>query len=190
MSVSWPEMLASDLLLWTLEDLYDATYKTFLWWLNVGHFEHWIPIPACYLENAARTDTVSQMIDRYGEESAVHIAVQILRKMNLNNTAEKLETTYAKEANGESRVFSSNFFSPSHITFFCSLTCRGEKGCSLQFRLCFHTSCCYTVCSTRRCDHRSDSYWYHLWIMEYNNQQISTCIWRCICRVAHLFVPM
>lgn len=52
------------------------------------------PIPKSKLEGQDRMDTVSCMIDSYGEEMAVKVSVAILRKMNANNIADDLEVKY------------------------------------------------------------------------------------------------
>lgn len=49
------------------------------------------PIPRSKLEGQDRMDTVSCMIDSYGEAIAVEVSVAILRKMNVNNIADDLQ---------------------------------------------------------------------------------------------------
>lgn len=49
------------------------------------------PIPRGKLEGQDRMDTVSCMIDSYGETMAVKVSVAVLRKMNVNNIADDLE---------------------------------------------------------------------------------------------------
>ncbi|XP_068583820.1 pyrin-like [Cebidichthys violaceus] len=90
-------MAVLDLLLETLEDLLEKDFKKFKWWLgNGGDFS---PIPRSYLEKADQMDTVTKMIETYGEEMAVKIAVDVLKKMCNNNAAEKLKNRYAAGGN-------------------------------------------------------------------------------------------
>uniref|UniRef100_A0A8C2PZC4 Pyrin domain-containing protein n=1 Tax=Cyprinus carpio TaxID=7962 RepID=A0A8C2PZC4_CYPCA len=58
------------------------------------------PIPASVLEKANTSDTVDQMLDRFGPERAVKITLDILKKINQNNLAEQLENKH-KEGNKE-----------------------------------------------------------------------------------------
>ncbi|KAK9531143.1 hypothetical protein VZT92_010585 [Zoarces viviparus] len=66
-------------------------FKTFRWYLAQPVLDGCRPIPKSYLENKNQEDTVSRMIDSYGKESAVNVTVEILKRMNLNNEAEKLQ---------------------------------------------------------------------------------------------------
>ncbi|XP_051742978.1 NACHT, LRR and PYD domains-containing protein 3-like isoform X2 [Ctenopharyngodon idella] len=52
------------------------------------------PISASALETADATDTVNQMMDRFGPERAVKITLDILKKMNQNHLAEQLENKH------------------------------------------------------------------------------------------------
>ncbi|XP_073690829.1 NACHT, LRR and PYD domains-containing protein 3-like [Garra rufa] len=70
----------------TLDDLEEETLKRFKSYLREDG-----PIPASVLEKANATDTVDQMLDRFGPERAVKITVKILKKMNQNHLAEQLE---------------------------------------------------------------------------------------------------
>ncbi|CAK6972982.1 pyrin-like [Scomber scombrus] len=86
-------MQVSQLLFDFLEDQGDEDFKTFKWNLMNGS-DSWEAIPKSRLEKAPRTETVSQMIQRYGEESAVNITAKILRTMGNKNDAVKLEKAY------------------------------------------------------------------------------------------------
>lgn len=94
-------MLVPELLLQTLEELLDVDFKTLKWYLSMTILESCKPIPKCRLETASRTQTVSCMTDSYGEESAVNITVEILRKMNNNNSAQMLKSAYAGAVDDE-----------------------------------------------------------------------------------------
>ncbi|KAF1394715.1 hypothetical protein PFLUV_G00004030 [Perca fluviatilis] len=86
------------LILDTLDELGADEFKRFRWNLTQPVLDGFEPIRKGHLENADRQDTVSKMIDRYGEETAVKVAVEILKRMNHNNAAEKLKKTYAGES--------------------------------------------------------------------------------------------
>ncbi|XP_042285980.1 caspase b-like [Thunnus maccoyii] len=89
-------MQVPQLLLDTLEDLPDRDFKTFNWYLTTDVLDGCKRIPKARLEKASRTDTVDEMIRGYGEEMAVNITVEILRKINNNYAAEKLKKAYAE----------------------------------------------------------------------------------------------
>lgn len=88
-------MLVPELLLDTMEDLIDSELKTFKWYLTIPILDSCSPIRKSHLETASRTETVSKMIESYGEESAVNITVEILKKMGFNNAAVKLKRMHA-----------------------------------------------------------------------------------------------
>lgn len=84
-------MLVPELLLEKLQDLTNDDYKTFKWYLTMKIVDSCKPIPRSKLEGQDRMDTVSCMIDSYGEAIAVEVSVAILRKMNVNNIADDLQ---------------------------------------------------------------------------------------------------
>ncbi|XP_062312269.1 protein NLRC3-like, partial [Osmerus eperlanus] len=89
-------------LLKTLEQLGEKELKTFKWYLQdkvLDGFES----PKSRLEGPARTDTVDRMEETYTLEGALKITVEILRKMDQNNLAERLMgVSGAEEAGGNS----------------------------------------------------------------------------------------
>ncbi|KAF3852619.1 hypothetical protein F7725_005974 [Dissostichus mawsoni] len=87
--------MVDELLLWTLEDLGEDDFGTFKWYLDKENLDGVEPIPKSKLECASRTKTVSQMTRSYVKETAVKVAVEILRKMRNMNAAEKLTKKYA-----------------------------------------------------------------------------------------------
>ncbi|KAA8595295.1 hypothetical protein FQN60_012430 [Etheostoma spectabile] len=87
-------MLVQELLLETLEKLLKDDFKTFCWYLEMEVLSGCKPIPPSRLEDASRTATVNRMIESYGEESAVKVTAAILKKMNNNDAAVKLENKY------------------------------------------------------------------------------------------------
>ncbi|XP_045069608.1 uncharacterized protein LOC121557001 [Coregonus clupeaformis] len=82
------------LLLATLEELTGEQLKTFQSKLTSVQLPGFPPIPECQLENADRQVIVGQMVKRYGPESAVGKTQRILRGMDQNDLAEKLERDY------------------------------------------------------------------------------------------------
>lgn len=88
-------MSVPQLLLETLQGLLEDDFKTLKWYLWNGVLDDYNPIPPSFLENASRVQTVSQIINSYGEESAVKVTIEVLRKMNFNGPAEKLKSRYA-----------------------------------------------------------------------------------------------
>lgn len=83
------------LILDTLDELGADEFKRFVWNLTQPVLDGCQPFRKGHLENTNRQDTVSKMIESYGEESAVNITVEILKRINHNNAAEKLKKTCA-----------------------------------------------------------------------------------------------
>lgn len=78
-------MLVSQLLLKTLEDLSRHDLKRFKWYLALNNLKNCKRVPLCHLVSSHCRDTVSKMIDSYGEEKAVSLTVAILKKMEHNS---------------------------------------------------------------------------------------------------------
>ncbi|KAJ7988121.1 hypothetical protein DPEC_G00320340 [Dallia pectoralis] len=78
-------------LLTILEDLGTAEFKTFKWYLTQPVLESFPSIPVSRLENAERTDVVDKMVQTYNLDGAARITVAVLKKMNQNSLAFKLE---------------------------------------------------------------------------------------------------
>ena len=77
-------------LLGTLEKLGKDGLKKFQWFLQKKVLDGFDPIPKSRLEGADRTDTVDRMVETYTREGALKITVEILRKMDQNDLAERL----------------------------------------------------------------------------------------------------
>lgn len=88
-------MQVSLLIVDTLDELGTEEFKRFRWNLTQQVLAGCEPIRKGYIENADRQDTVSKMIESYGEEMAVNVTAEILKRMNHNNTALKLKKAYA-----------------------------------------------------------------------------------------------
>ncbi|XP_050957958.1 NACHT, LRR and PYD domains-containing protein 6 [Labeo rohita] len=72
----------------TLDDLEEEKLKRFKSYLREDG-----NIKVSVLEKADATDTVDQMLDRFGPERAVKITLDILKKMNQNHLAKQLENS-------------------------------------------------------------------------------------------------
>ncbi|XP_056099070.1 stonustoxin subunit beta-like [Rhinichthys klamathensis goyatoka] len=81
-----------ELLLNTLEELVQDELKLFQWHLTNNHE----CISKSQMENADRLKTVDKMVACLGPEEAVKVTVDILRKINQNDLAEKLENNHKK----------------------------------------------------------------------------------------------
>ncbi|KAK9540958.1 hypothetical protein VZT92_003373 [Zoarces viviparus] len=86
------------LILDSLDQLGADDFKRFRWNLTQPVLDGCRPIPKSCLENKDRPDTVSRMMDSYGKESAVNVTVEILKRMNLNNEAQKLQNARPEDA--------------------------------------------------------------------------------------------
>ncbi|KAF3687948.1 Pyrin Marenostrin [Channa argus] len=88
-------MQVPELLLTSLEDLLEADFEKFKFYLAMNVFDGYKPIPTSFLEKATRLDTVKKMTKSYPEEWAVNITVEILKKVPNLDAAEKLQKAYA-----------------------------------------------------------------------------------------------
>ncbi|XP_048011698.1 protein NLRC3-like, partial [Megalobrama amblycephala] len=82
----------------SLNELLEAELKTFQWHLK--NHEH---ISNSDMENADRLKTVDKMVACFGQEEAVKITVEILRKMKQNNLAVQLENSH-KQGQAEGSI--------------------------------------------------------------------------------------
>ncbi|XP_062387348.1 stonustoxin subunit beta-like [Sardina pilchardus] len=100
------------LLLNTLDELKKKDLKRFRMYLSERTVEGFEPIPRGKLEDSDTTDVASIMTDAYGEEGRVEVTLTILRKMSLNNLADKLEESSEKGCDSLASALTSN---PSHL---------------------------------------------------------------------------
>jgi len=84
-------MSVEELLLNTLKNLETEELKEFQWFLKSLK-----QLPASDLENAGRVKTVDKMVAHFGQEEAVKITAEILRKINQNNLADQVENGHKK----------------------------------------------------------------------------------------------
>ncbi|XP_023262777.1 pyrin-like [Seriola lalandi dorsalis] len=95
------------LLMETLEELDNCEFEKFKWFLSTELMNGCKPIPKSYLEGKPRTETVSKMAQMYDDDSAVNLTLEILRRMNMNNTAQKLKNTHTGGTTAASSTSSS-----------------------------------------------------------------------------------
>ncbi|KAK5873310.1 hypothetical protein PBY51_018361 [Eleginops maclovinus] len=88
-------MVVPQLLLGTLEDLTKQDFETLKWYLSMEVLDGCRPVPKARLEEASRTETVTRMIQSYGEEAAVSVAVEILMRMRNIQAAQELQSRHA-----------------------------------------------------------------------------------------------
>ncbi|KAI4833175.1 hypothetical protein KUCAC02_016089 [Chaenocephalus aceratus] len=92
------------LLLEVLENLSTDELNKFKWFLGLKILKGCDPILTSYLESPHRQDTVSKMMQSYGEENAVNMTVAILRQIKLNNAAEDLHKSHTEETAAKGKV--------------------------------------------------------------------------------------
>ncbi|CAB1341031.1 unnamed protein product, partial [Coregonus sp. 'balchen'] len=86
-----------ELLLFTLEELKKGDFQRFKWPLNNSVLDGFCHIPKAQLEHTEREDTVDIMVQAYELKGVVRMSLEILRKMNLNILAERLQTESLSE---------------------------------------------------------------------------------------------
>ncbi|XP_048851879.1 GTPase IMAP family member 9-like isoform X3 [Brienomyrus brachyistius] len=79
-------------LLQIMDDLVDDELKRFKFHLNTQVLDRFEPIPVSQLERADRIDTVKKMKNHYSTEGALQITHAILKKMEMNDLAKKLQS--------------------------------------------------------------------------------------------------
>ncbi|CAL8285734.1 unnamed protein product [Arctogadus glacialis] len=84
-------MNIQEILLNSLEELGSNDFKKFQSYLSDSGQIDFKPIPKSFLEDPLEHVTVDHMVERYGHGRAVTVTLGILRKMNLNENARKLE---------------------------------------------------------------------------------------------------
>ncbi|XP_064872274.1 caspase b-like [Oncorhynchus nerka] len=84
------------LLLTTLEEMNPDELRRFQFYLTSSRMFSFPLIPESQLENTDRQDTVDQMVKRYGPEGAVENTLKILREVDRNYLAEKLERDHTR----------------------------------------------------------------------------------------------
>lgn len=79
------------ILLNTLEELGTVDFELFQWHMTHPTVLDFKPIPESKVEGLSRQKTVDRMVQYYYKFPAVTITLEILRNMNQNETARKLE---------------------------------------------------------------------------------------------------
>lgn len=90
------KMLVEELLLKILEDLLKEEFQTFKWYLTLELLENCNPIPRAHLQDASRIVAVDKLVKSYGEETAVKITDEALRRMKMTKASEELMSLYTK----------------------------------------------------------------------------------------------
>ncbi|XP_062394726.1 NACHT, LRR and PYD domains-containing protein 6-like isoform X3 [Sardina pilchardus] len=93
-----------DLLFRALDELGSADLKRFKTYLSEKTLEGFEPIPKGKLEDSDTTDVASKMKETYQGEGSVKMALTILRKMNLNDLADKLKRAAAQSQKREANA--------------------------------------------------------------------------------------
>lgn len=78
-------------LLETLDELTDDELKRFVFCLSKCPPQNFKAIPKGKVHQKSREDVADEMIEAYGEEGALLVTIDILKQMNKNNPANKLE---------------------------------------------------------------------------------------------------
>lgn len=86
--------MVEELLLKILEDLLKEEFKTFKWYLTLDLLENCNPIPRAHLQDASRIEAVDKLVKSYGEETAVKIANEALRRMKMTKSSDELMSLY------------------------------------------------------------------------------------------------
>uniref|UniRef100_A0A8C0AP80 NACHT, LRR and PYD domains-containing protein 3 n=1 Tax=Buteo japonicus TaxID=224669 RepID=A0A8C0AP80_9AVES len=92
---------AGELLLWALEDLSELDFKKFRDALAHGDLRGRTCIPWGRLEKADRTDTKNLMLDFYGGEDALDVAIAVFERIQLRNAAARLRESREKGGKAE-----------------------------------------------------------------------------------------
>uniref|UniRef100_A0A8D0FT04 Uncharacterized protein n=1 Tax=Strix occidentalis caurina TaxID=311401 RepID=A0A8D0FT04_STROC len=100
-SSSSPQDTAGDLLLQALEDLSEINFKKFRHTLAYGNLQGRSCIPWGRLEKADWIDTKNLMMNSYGGEDALDVAIIIFKHIHLRNAADKLQEKREKGGKAE-----------------------------------------------------------------------------------------
>ncbi|XP_048868121.1 NACHT, LRR and PYD domains-containing protein 14-like isoform X2 [Brienomyrus brachyistius] len=87
----------ADLLEDYLEELDDEELKMFKWKLSRTKYKELKPLPRGLVKGLDRTDLADKMISSYGEADALKIMLIILKNMNMNDLAQRLNEDLQKE---------------------------------------------------------------------------------------------
>lgn len=167
-------MLVEELLLRTLEDLLKAEFDAFKWFLTLDILGDCAPIPRAHLQDASRIETVDKLLRSYGEETAVKVTAEVLKKMKMNKATEELMRLYAAgETDTNPAQTSAGFLNQCSEYLFLSSSHRKQHAIFFFFLpLCSVTSCCDDSSGGER-DHRSDHHGWRQHSVQYNHQQLN-----------------
>ncbi|CAM4458770.1 unnamed protein product [Leuciscus chuanchicus] len=109
----------------SLMDLVKDDLKLFKWHLTKNHE----CIPKSVMENADILDTVDKMVACFGQEGAVKITVETLRKMNQNYLAEHLESKHKEVSLCDIKQSPERNNSDTHTTGFSEKHLEKDEPC-------------------------------------------------------------
>lgn len=112
-------MLVAELLLKILNDMLKEEFQTFKWFLTLDILENCDPIPRSQLQDTSRTEVVDKLLKSYGEETAVKMTAEVLKKMSMNKALQELLFYPAGENDTNTQL--------THLC--CSQHCNSEKLC-------------------------------------------------------------
>lgn len=144
-------MLVEELLLRILEDLLKAEFDTFKWFLTLDILGDCEPIPRAHLQDASHIQTVDKLLRSYGEDTAVKVTAEVLKKMKMNKAKEELMRLYAAGEMGTNTAVNSE---SQYSECLCSFSIHRKKHAIYFLFLCSVTSCCDDSSGGER-DHRS-----------------------------------
>ncbi|XP_048867730.1 apoptosis-associated speck-like protein containing a CARD [Brienomyrus brachyistius] len=93
----------ADLLLDYLEEISDEELKRFKWKLSNTKYKELKPLPRGQVMGLDRTDLADKMISCYSKVDALNVMLEILKKMNLNDLAQRLDEDLQKGTQAESQ---------------------------------------------------------------------------------------
>uniref|UniRef100_A0A3B3QZS4 Pyrin domain-containing protein n=1 Tax=Paramormyrops kingsleyae TaxID=1676925 RepID=A0A3B3QZS4_9TELE len=85
-----------DLLLDYLKELSEEELKEFKWKLSHTKYKELKPLPRGQVKDLDRTDLADKMISSYSEVDALNVMFEILKNMNLNDLAQRLNEDLQK----------------------------------------------------------------------------------------------
>lgn len=171
-------MRVAELLLKILEDLLKADFDEFKWFLTLGLLGVCEPIPRSHLQDASRIETVDILLKRYGEEKAVKVTAEVLKKMKMNKATEDLMSSYAAGETHESATLWKCLcsFRITALWMFLSSAHRQKHTIFISFLflpLCSHSFLSCDGSSGRERDHRPNHHGWHHRGLQHQHQQLN-----------------
>lgn len=167
-------MQVAELLLKILEDLLKAEFDTFKWYLKQDVLGNCKPIPRAHLEDASRTETVDKLLRSYGEETAVKITAEVLKRMKMNTAREELMRLFSagEPDTNTTQMAVVSESQRSEYLLLSSIHRRKHAVIFLFLPLCSVPSCCNDSSGGER-DHRSHHHGGHHLSLQYKHQHLN-----------------